>query len=153
MSLCVSDGYYQTEGVVRLLCVTCIYREDTRITRSKHFNANPAPSLMTFRARVRFLSLACHVIQMYSVFLLLSSWYRKEGRKDIFYLTTHSTHFIYGYMTSDIWLRTILIVRKETRCRHIGYSFRLVARVLLYAPNHRQDNTYHGLCYTSRVLV
>ena len=22
--------------------------------------------------------------------------------------------------------------------------------VLLYAPSHRQDNTYHGLCYTSR---
>ena len=68
----------------------------------------------------------------------------------MFYLTTHSTHFIYGYMASDIWLRTILIVRKETRCRHIGYSFRLAARVLLYAPSHRQDNTYHGLCYTSR---
>ena len=68
----------------------------------------------------------------------------------MFYLTTHSTHFIYGYMASDIWLRTILIVRKETRCRHIGYSYRLTARVLLYALSHRQDNTYHGLCYTSR---
>ena len=70
------------------------------------------------------------------------------GRKEMFYLTTHSTHFIYGYMASDIWLRTILIVRKETRCRHIGYW--LTARVLLYAPSRRQDNTYHGLCYTSR---
>ena len=70
--------------------------------------------------------------------------------REMFYLTTHSTHFIYGYMASDIWLRTILIVRKETRCRHIGYSFRLAARVLLYAPSHRQDNTYHGLCYTNR---
>ena len=68
----------------------------------------------------------------------------------MFYLMTHSTHFIYGYMASDIWLRTILIVRKETRCRHIGYSYWLTARVLLYAPSHRQDNTYHGLCYTSR---
>ena len=68
----------------------------------------------------------------------------------MFYLTTHSRHFIYGYMASDIWLRTILIVRKETRCRHIGFSYRLTARVLLYAPSHRQDNTYHGLCYTSR---
>ena len=66
----------------------------------------------------------------------------------MFYLMTHSTYFIYGYMASDIWLRTILIVRKETRCRHIGYSYRLTARVLLYAPSHRQDNTYHGLCYT-----
>ena len=68
----------------------------------------------------------------------------------MFYLTTHSTHFIYGYMASDIWLRTTLIVRKETRSHHIGYSFRLTARVLLYAPSHRQDNTYHGLSYTSR---
>ena len=68
----------------------------------------------------------------------------------MFYLTTHSTHFVYGYMASDIWLRTILIVRKEIRCRHIRYSYRLTARVLFYAPSHRQDNTYHGLCYTSR---
>ena len=75
---------------------------------------------------------------------------REEGRKEMFYLTTHSTHFIYGYMASDIWLRTILIVRKETHCCHIGYSLRLTARVLLYAPCHRQDSTYHGLCYTSR---
>ena len=74
----------------------------------------------------------------------------KKGRKEMLYLKTHSTHFIYGYMASDIWLRTILIVRKETRCRHIGYSYRLTARVLLYAPSHRQDNTYHGLCNTSR---
>ena len=59
------------------------------------------------------------------------------GRKEMFYLTTNSTHFSYGYMASDIWLRTILIVRKETCCRHIGYSFRLTARVLLYAPSHR----------------
>ena len=68
----------------------------------------------------------------------------------MFYLTTHSTHYFYGYMASDIWLRSILIVRKETRCRHMGYSLRLTARVILYAPSHRQDRTYHGLCYTSR---
>ena len=28
---------------------------------------------------------------------------RRKGRKEMFYLTTHSTHFIYGYMASDIW--------------------------------------------------
>ena len=27
-----------------------------------------------------------------------------EGRKEMFYLTTHSTHFIYGYMASD-WVK------------------------------------------------
>ena len=31
----------------------------------------------------------------------------------------------------------------------MGCSFRLAARVLLYVPSHRQDSTYHGLCYTS----
>ena len=73
-----------------------------------------------------------------------------KGRKEMLYLTTQSIYFIYGYMASDICLRTILIVRKETRCCHIGYSFRLAARVLLYTPSHRPDSTYHGLCYTSR---
>ena len=71
--------------------------------------------------------------------------FKVQWRKEMFYLMTHSTHFIYGYMVSDI-----LIVRKETRCHHIGYSFRLPTMVLLYAPSHRQDSTYHGLCYTSR---
>ena len=32
----------------------------------------------------------------------------------------------------------------------MGYFFKLAARVLLYASPHRQDNAYHGLCYTSR---
>ena len=36
-----------------------------------------------------------------------------EREREMFYLTTHSTHFIYGYMASDIWLRTILIVRRK----------------------------------------
>ena len=27
----------------------------------------------------------------------------------------------------------------------MGYSFRLAARVLLYASSHRKDDTYHGL--------
>ena len=41
-------------------------------------------------------------------------------------------------------------MRDETRCHHIGYSFQLAARVILYASSHRQDHTYHNLCYTSR---
>ena len=50
---------------------------------------------------------------------------------------------------SNIWQTAAQIAREETRCRHMGYSFRLTARVLLYALSHRQDNTYHGLCYSS----
>ena len=49
---------------------------------------------------------------------------------------THSTHF-YDFMAN------IGLEKKP------GYSFRSTARVLLYAPSHRQDRTYHSLCYTS----
>ena len=85
-----------------------------------------------------------------SVSVLALSLLLVYGIMEMFYLMMHSTHFIYSYMASDIWLRTILIMRKETRCHHIGYAFRLTARILLYAPSHRQDSTYHSLCYTSR---
>ena len=34
---------------------------------------------------------------------MFSALLNKEGRKEMFYLTTHSTHFIYGYMASHIW--------------------------------------------------
>ena len=30
-------------------------------------------------------------------------WNGHQGGKEVFYLTTHSTHFIYDYMASDIW--------------------------------------------------
>ena len=75
------------------------------------------------------------------------TYHGEEGRKEIFYLTTHSTHFIYGYMASDIWLRIILIVRKETRCRHIGYSFRLPARVL-----YSTDRIAHTTAFVTPVV-
>ena len=53
----------------------------------------------------------------------------------MFYLTTLSTHFIFGYMAKDIWQMTIQIAREETRFSHMDYSFRLAAIVLLYAPS------------------
>ena len=53
-------------------------------------------------------------------------------------------------MVSVIWYRTTQIAREETNWRHyMGCSFRLAARVLLYAPSHTQNSTYNGLCYTS----
>ena len=39
----------------------------------------------------------------------------KKGRKEMFYLTTHSTHFIYGYMASDIRLQ----IRKQRRSKWV----------------------------------
>ena len=51
----------------------------------------------------------------------------------------------YGYMASDIRESTTQIVREETRCGHMGYTFRLTARVILYAPYHRHST---GICET-----
>ena len=40
---------------------------------------------------------------IYQVILVFTpSHIGKEGRKEMFYLTMHSTHFIYGYMASDM---------------------------------------------------
>ena len=70
--------------------------------------------------------------------------------RKMFYLTTHSTHFIYSYMASDIWLRTILIVRKETRCRHIGYSYRLTAT--FFYMHHPTDRITHTTAFVTPVV-
>ena len=59
------------------------------------------------------------------------------------YLTMHTTHFI-------LWLYGIGYMVKDHSDSERGYSFQLAARVLLYASSHRQDNTYHSICYTSR---
>ena len=85
---------------------------------------------------------------LYGVIHMVKDHSERKKEKEMLYLTTHSTHFIYGYMASRHMVKTIQIARKETRCCHMGYSFRLTARVLLYASSHRQDNT-HSLCYTS----
>ena len=70
--------------------------------------------------------------------------------REMFYLTTHSTHFIYGYMASDIWLRTILIVRKETRCRHIGYSNQLEQG--FFYMHHPTDRITHTTAFVTPVV-
>ena len=63
----------------------------------------------------------------------------------MFYLTTHSTHFNYGYMVKDHSDRE----RGNPLPPH-GLLFPINSKGILYAPSHRQDNTYHGLRYTSR---
>ena len=84
-------------------------------------------------------------------YITLIIWVCLIGReREMFYLTMHLTHFIYGYMASDIWLRTILIVRKETRCRHIGYSYRLTAR--FFYMHHPTDRITHTTAFLTPVV-
>ena len=85
----------------------------------------------------------------FNTFLFTVIW--KEGRKEgMFYLTTHSTHFYLRLHGVRHMVKDHSDSEKGNPLHHIGYSYRLTARVLLYAPSHRQDSTYHGLCYTSR---
>ena len=70
-------------------------------------------------------------------------------RNEMFYLRTHSTHFIYGYMASHIW-RHSDSERGYLLPPH-GLLFPINSKgSFIYAPSHRQDNIYHSLCYTSR---
>ena len=68
-----------------------------------------------------------------------------EREREMFHLTTHSTHFIYGYMVKD---------HSDSEKGYLLPPHRLLLSInskgSLYAPSHRQDNTYHSLCYTSR---
>ena len=59
-----------------------------------------------------------------------------------FYLRLYGIgHMVSGHSDSE----------RGTRWLHyMDYSFWLAARVILYALSHRQDITYHGLCYIGR---
>ena len=72
---------------------------------------------------------------------------RKEGNVlfndalNTFYLRLSGvTHMVKDHSDSE---------REETRCFHMSYSFRLAARVLLYASSHRQDNITRPLLHQS----
>ena len=63
----------------------------------------------------------------------------------MFYLTMHTTHFIFQ-------LYGVGHIVKDHSDSERGYPLLFVinARVLLYASSHRQDSTNDSLCYTHR---
>ena len=67
----------------------------------------------------------------------------------MFYLTTHSTHFIHGYIGVRHMVKNHSDSERGNPLLPHRLLFPLAARVLLHGPSHRQDNTYHCLCYTS----
>ena len=70
--------------------------------------------------------------------------------KNVLFNDELNTFYSRLYGVRHIMVKDHLNSEGGNRCRHMGYSFRLAARILLYASSHRQDNTCHGLCYTSR---
>ena len=74
---------------------------------------------------------------------------RQEGN-GVFYLTTHSTHFILrlygvGHMVNDH-----SDSERGNPLPPLGLLFPINSKGFLYASSHRQDSTNHGLCYNSR---
>ena len=69
----------------------------------------------------------------------------------MFYLTTHSTHFIYGYMASDIWLRTILIVRKEHPLPPHRLLLSISSKGFFYM-HHPTDRITHTTAFVTPVV-
>ena len=52
-------------------------------------------------------------INVYNICMGVLIFNDLEGRKEMFYLTTHSTHFIYSYMASDIYKKITQIARER----------------------------------------
>ena len=69
---------------------------------------------------------------------------KRERERNVLFNDAINTFYLRLY-----GVRHMVKDHSDSEKGNIGYSYRLTARVLLYAPSHRQDNTYHGLWYTS----
>ena len=64
----------------------------------------------------------------------------------MFYLTTHSTDYIWCRMVKDHLV-------KETYCsQYMGYSFQLAARVIFYIYGHPTDMIAHTTAFCIPVM-
>ena len=69
-----------------------------------------------------------------------------EGRKEMFYLTMHSTFYLRLYGIRHMVKDHSDSERGNPLLPH-GLLFLISSKV---APSHRQESTFHSLCYTSR---
>ena len=78
--------------------------------------------------------------------------HNKAGRKEgnVLFNDTLNTFYLRLYGVRHMASDHSGSEKGNPRCRHMGYSFRLGAMILLYASSHRQDDSNHGRCYTSR---
>ena len=79
------------------------------------------------------------------VVLLLS----KEREREMFYLTTHSTHFIYGYMASDM-VKDHSDSEKGNPLPPYKLLLSINSKGSFICTIPQTGYTSHGLCYTSR---
>ena len=79
---------------------------------------------------------------------LLVFYTRSEKERNVLLNDALNTFYLRLY-----GVRPMVYDHSDSERGNIGYSYRLRAMVLLYAPSHRQDNTYHGLCTSRGALV
>ena len=88
--------------------------------------------------------------------ILLHGLFYYMGYSTTWVILLHGLFYYMGYSLSlglgncinvSIYTEVQARLPRETRDRQS-----LAARVLLYAPSHRQDNTYHSLCYNGSAM-
>ena len=72
------------------------------ISEAIHFISVHSPLICTPTLKDTLSSIIIFLLKNYSLYQKLLNAL-STGRKEMVYLTTHSAHFIYGYMASDIW--------------------------------------------------
>ena len=70
--------------------------------------------------------------------------------KEMFYLTTHSTHFILRLYGVGHMVKDHSDSERGNPLPIHGLLFPIKQQGFFYMHHPRQDSTYHGLCYTSR---
>ena len=80
------------------------------------------------------------------IFLVMSLVFIGMKLWKCFYLTSHSTHFIYGYMVKD---HSDSEKGNPLPPHRLLFPVNSKGSFICNIP-HRQDSTYHGICYTSR---
>ena len=71
-------------------------------------------------------------------------------RKEMFYLTTHSTHFYLRLYGVRHMVKGHSDIEKGNPLPPHMLLFLINSKCSFICTAHRQDSTYHGLCYTSR---
>ena len=77
--------------------------------------------------------------------MIIDGW--KEG--NVLFKDALNTFYVWLYDITHMVKNHSDSERRNSLPPH-GLSFLLAARVILYAPSHKQDSTYHSLCCSSR---
>ena len=92
---CCSRGFIELLDKWPLGCITSNIDDFIKVTEAAFQTTGPvylhAVWYLPFRNSPRNPTVTYYLSEL------------EEGRKEMFYLMTHLTHFIYGYMASDIW--------------------------------------------------